>query len=81
METRPLVVCEGCGRHVRRDATCCPFCKCKSSSLVRGALVAAAFFGTAAIPGCAYGPPPDDDTSQDGVTEVQADVQGDLADE
>jgi hypothetical protein len=81
---RPLVACESCGRHVRRDAASCPFCTRATPSRLRGAIVAAAFFGSAAIAGCAYGPPPDD-VDGDAAAEVQSDgsaeVQPEVTDE
>ncbi len=78
-QPRPLVACDGCGRHVLRDAERCPFCARSGPSRLRGALVAAAFFGSAAIAGCAYGPPPDDFDSSD--ADAASEVQADGADE
>ena len=76
---RPLVACEGCGRHVLREAMSCPFCS-RAPSRLRGALVAAAFFGSAAIAGCAYGPPPDDEDGGDTSSEVSAGDSNDVPD-
>lgn len=76
---RPLVACEGCGRHMLRDEASCPFCA-RAPSRLRGALVAAAFFGSAAIAGCAYGPPPDDEDGGDVSSEVSAGDASDVPD-
>lgn len=71
---RPLVPCDCCGRHVRRGSSRCPFCSRARPSRLRSAIVAAAFFGSAAIAGCAYGPPPDDEEDGDVAAEVQAET-------
>jgi len=74
---RPLVVCPDCARHVKRGSGQCPFCGGGAGRFAKAAVVAA-FFGAAAIPGCAYGPGPDDFDSDD--TSVSADADDDGAD-
>lgn len=66
---RPLFPCAQCGRHIRRSESACPFCK--SARPWRTAVLAAAFFGAAAMPACAYGPPPDDFTDQADVAAAE----------
>ena len=72
---RPLVACAACGRHYKQQESACPFCtSSRGIGPIQRAVVAAAFFGTAAIAGCAYGPPPDDfEDTMDAQSEVSAD--------
>jgi len=75
----PLVVCHACHRHVRSDASACPFCASELQPRVNGsgrahpwpALAVLAF----AAAGCAYGPPPED-PEDGGVDDAAADTQG-----
>ena len=79
-----LASCPGCGRHVKvAESSSCPFCKTgfAPGAFFKG-LTIAAFFGAAAIPGCAYGPPPDFDTTDDSaeVDALQSDGEPDGGD-
>lgn len=54
-----LVVCEGCGRHVRDDEGACPFCKAPAVSRVAKATLVAAITVAAglSLQACYGGPP------------------------
>ena len=74
-----LVVCHACHRHVRGDATACPFCAAGLKPRVTGSGHATAWPALAlltfAAAGCAYGPPPKD-PEDGGVDDAAAETQG-----
>lgn len=69
-----MVVCEGCGRHVRSVDAACPFCEAPASSRPSRLTLALGAILTPVVLAACYGGAPDDTGCDDGDPMCDTDV-------